>query len=238
MISDARYLYDEIHHAGVDFSDEREVEAYDSYMQKLRNIVHEVGRILEAAQVGGEEAILDIGAGTGEVSLGLSAWCKQVVAIDISAAMIRYAKQKALKRGISSVAFHQAGFLSFSFDDGTFDVVVSQMALHHLPDFWKYIALKRIHAVMKPNGRFFFQDAVLPGAVQNFDQFFHEAVSKIEAVGDDKVARDAEKSFRDEYVTLDWAMENLLKKAGFHIMQQEYSAPFIGTYLCMKASAE
>jgi hypothetical protein len=107
-----------------------------------------------------------------------------------------------------------------------------------LPDFWKYIALKRIHAVLKPEGRFFFQDAVLPGAVPNFDQFFHDAVAKIEAVAGDKVARDAEKSFRDEYATLDWAMESLLKKAGFHILQQEYSAPFIGTYLCKKASVD
>ena len=238
MISNTKYLYDEIHHAGVDFSDEREVAAYDSYMQKLRNIGKEVDRIVQSAQVDQSDVILDIGTGTGEIPLGLSDWCKQVVAIDVSAAMINYAKQKAHKQEKPSIEFLQAGFLTFRFDAETFDVVVSQMAMHHLPDFWKYIALKRIHAVLKPEGRFFLQDVVLPGAVPNYDQFFHDAVSKIEAVAGDKVARDAEKSFRDEYATLDWAMESLLKEAGFHILQQEYSAPFIGTYLCKKASTD
>ncbi|MHC1761423.1 MAG: class I SAM-dependent methyltransferase [Negativicutes bacterium] len=235
MISDTRYLYDEIHHAGVDFSDEREVEAYDSYMQKLRNISNEVGRILESARVGREDVVLDIGTGTGEIPIGLSANCKRVVAIDISAAMIKFAEQKARKQGISTIEFHQAGFLTFQFNKENFDVVVSQMALHHLPDFWKYIALKRIHDVLKPEGRFFFQDAVLPGTVENYDHYFHDVVSKIEAAGGAKVARDAEKSFRDEYVTLDWAMENLLTKSGFDIIHHEYGAPFIGTFLCKKA---
>ena len=234
MVSDPRFLYDEQHHSGVDFSDEREVEAYDSYMQKLRNIRGEIDKIKEAVKISGEDVVLDIGTGTGEIPMGLAACCKQVTAVDISAAMIKYAKQKAEQRGASSVKFLQAGFLTFQFQQESFDLVISQMALHHLPDFWKYIALKRIREVLKPDGRFFFQDAVLP-AVEDYDHYFNDAVSKIEAVGGAKVARDSEKSFRDEFVTIDWAMENLLNKAGFNIIRKEYSAPFVGTYLCRKA---
>ena len=48
------------------------------------------------------------------------------------------------------------------------------------------------------------------------------------------MARDSEKTFRDEYITLDWIMEGLLQKAGFKIIKQEYSAPFVATYLCAK----
>ena len=229
-----RFRYNEMLHSGVDFSDVQEVAAYDSYMQKLRKIEPEVQKMKAIVSLGAEDSVLDIGAGTGEMALGLSKYCKQVFAVDVSKAMIDYAGQKACQRESGSIGFTQAGFLTFNFPPETMDVVLSQFALHHLPDFWKSIALKRIYTVMKAGGRFLLQDCVLPSAIDDYNRYFDDVVRQIEVSGGEKAARDTEKTFRDEFVTLDWIMADLLQKTDFRIVHHECSAPFLHTYLCVK----
>lgn len=233
MISE-RYRYNETIRSGVDFSNAQEVAVYDSYMQKLRDIESEIEKVKSLVQLGCSDVVLDVGAGTGELAMGLAKHCKQVFAIDVSKAMVDYAQQKASEQEHIPIVFEHVGFLTFAFPPETVDVVVSQFALHHLPDFWKSIALKRIFTAMKPGGRFLLQDCVLPSAVDDYDEYFAGVVSRIETAGGEKVARDTEKTFRDEFVTLDWIMKELLEKAGFRIMNLEYGNPFINTYLCLK----
>lgn len=232
MLSE-KWRYNERVHSGVDFSDSSEVEVYDSYMQKLRDMTPEVTKMKEALQLGANDIVLDIGTGTGEMAIGLAAYCKQVVAIDISPAMVEYAKQKAIKRQCSNITFQQAGFLTFVPPPHSLDRIISQFALHHLPDFWKSVALKQIYSALKPGGVFFLQDAVLPEK-DDYEAYFSEVVSLVEKGGGPKVARDTEKTIRDEYMTLDWIMEGLLKKAGFVIVSREQAVPFVSTYLCTK----
>lgn len=234
MITDPRLLYNEFLHPGVDFADAGEVEVYDSYMQKLRNIGPEVDKVRAAVGLAAGDTVLDIGCGTGEMAIGLAAHCRQVIAVDVSAAMVEYAAAKAARRDSRPITFRQAGFLTFEQPPASLDVVISQFALHHLPDFWKFNALRRVHAALKPGGRFLLQDAVLPGNVADYQSYLTDVIAKIEAVGGDKVARDSEKSFREEFVTLDWIMAGLLAKAGFTITREEYGAPFIGSYRCVK----
>lgn len=234
MIKDPRFLYNEQLHTGVDFADSQEVAAYDSYMQKLRNIKPEVEKVRAAVSLGAADVVLDIGAGTGEMAIGLAEHCKQVFAIDVSAAMVAYATEKARRRSARPVIFRQAGFLTFEPPPASLDVVISQFALHHLPDFWKFIALRRVYAAMKAGGRFLLQDVVLPGTVADYGCYLSDVVGRIEAAGGEKVARDSEKSFREEFVTLDWIMAGLLERAGFGIREQEDGPPFVATYLCVK----
>ncbi|SMC41798.1 Ubiquinone/menaquinone biosynthesis C-methylase UbiE [Sporomusa malonica] len=220
-------------HSGVDFSDSNEVQVYDSYMQKLRDISPEVKKMKDVLQLGTNDIVLDIGAGTGEMAIGLAAHCKHVLAFDISAVMIECAKQKAIKRQCNNITFAQAGFLTFMQPLHSIDRIISQFALHHLPDFWKFVGLQQIHSALKPGGIFCLQDAVLP-VKNDYESYFSEVVRQVEGGGGSKVARDTEKTFRDEYLTLDWILEGLLEKAGFRIVSREYGAPFVGTYLCTK----
>jgi len=67
-----------------------------------------------------------------------------VYASDISPAMLAFARGKAAERGVSNVSFEPGGFLSGFTPPQQVGGVVSQLALHHLPDFWKQVALKRI----------------------------------------------------------------------------------------------
>ncbi len=232
MLSE-KWRYNEMVHCGVNFSDSSEVAVYDSYMQKLRDIVPEVAKMKKALQLESDDIVLDIGTGTGEMAIGLAAHCKHVMAIDISAAMIEYAKQKAMERQCNNITFEQAGFLTFGQPPHSIDRIISQIALHHLPDFWKFVGLKQIHSALKPGGIFCLQDTVLP-VKDDYETYFSEVVGLVEKGGGSKVARDTEKTIRDEYMTLDWIMEGLLEKAGFKIISKEYGVPFVGTYLCTK----
>lgn len=233
MISD-KYRYNEWIHSGVDFSDAQEVEIYDSYMQKMRNIIPEVEKVKTEIKLGPNDIVLDIGTGTGEMAIGLAKYCQKVLAIDVSKAMIDYALQKARKRGVENIDCKQAGFLTFACPPESLTAVISQFALHHLPDFWKAVAIKRIYNSLKPGGKFYLQDTVLPSAVADYELFFNDTISMIESAGGDKVARDAEKTIRDEFMTLDWIMTGILERVGFQMVTADYARPFIATYLCEK----
>jgi ubiquinone/menaquinone biosynthesis C-methylase UbiE len=234
MIPDPRWRYDEERHSGVDFSAPAEIEAYDAYMQKMRDIGAEVAKVKAAVGLGPADTVLDIGCGTGETALGLAPWCARVHAVDVSPGMLRCAENKALARGLANVVFRQAGFLTCEYPAASFDVVLSQFALHHLPDFWKHVALRRVHALLRPGGRFLLQDTVLAAAVADYNRHFAAIVDGLAAAGGGKVAGDAVTSFRDEHITLDWIMEGLLAGAGLRIVSADYTPPFLAAYLCVK----
>jgi hypothetical protein len=56
--------------------------------------------------------------------------------------------------------FRRAGFLSYAHDGPPADMLVTKYALHHLPDFWKSVALLRMNEMLRPAGRLFLSDVV------------------------------------------------------------------------------
>ena len=82
-----------------------------------------------------------------------------VDAIDISPAMLALAEIQARDRKVA-IRTQSAGLLSFAYQPNSYDLVVSEFALHHLPDFWKAVALARIFRALKPGGCFYLRDIV------------------------------------------------------------------------------
>jgi ubiquinone/menaquinone biosynthesis C-methylase UbiE len=155
MKSNAKWLYNEIVQVGTDYQDISNVQAYDMQMAKFRDVTKEATDIIEAISLEREHSLLEIGTGTGNFAIETAKHCNNVYAIDVSSTMIAYAKQKAQEMGISNISFIQAGFLSYEHNGYPLDRIVSNIALHHLPDFWKMIALKRIYNLLKNDGTFY-----------------------------------------------------------------------------------
>jgi len=154
------WQYDEMQQVGTDYTDEAQVEAYDRQMQRLRDVKEEAEAIIKSINLKRNKTILEIGTGTGSFAIEAARHCEKVIAIDVSPKMLEFAQRKSRMMGITNVEFNHAGFLTYGHTGEPFDVVVSQLALHHLPDFWKMIALKRIYQLLKNGGTFYLGDVV------------------------------------------------------------------------------
>ncbi len=231
---DPGWHYDEMKQVGTDYADVREVEAYDVRMQKLRHIGEETETIFTALNIKQDQTILEIGCGTGEFAIAAAGRCSKVIAADVSLPMLEFARQKAKNRHAKNIEFHNAGFLTYEHSGEPVDAVVSQLALHHLPDFWKMIALRRIYALLKEGGRFYLRDTVYSFDVDDYNHFFEGFIKIIRNTAGDEMAVDSETAVREEYSTLGWIMEGLIEKAGFHIDKIEYSEGFMAVYVCTK----
>ncbi|MGB0061399.1 class I SAM-dependent methyltransferase [Candidatus Binatus sp.] len=106
------------------------------------------------------QSVLDVGCGTGTLAIeakrrvGPSG---KVYGIDASPEMIARAKKKAGKAGLD-LTFDTAAIEAIPFPDGTFDVVLSTVMLHHLPDEARHRGIREIRRVLKPGGRLFAVD--------------------------------------------------------------------------------
>ena len=229
-----KWQYNELQQIGVDYANVEEVEKYDIRMQKLRDIKAEVNRLVEATGPTQSSKILELGTGTGEFAAALAQLCQKVVAVDVSPVMLEYAKKKAASREIKNIEFHHAGFLTFDESPEQFDIIFTQLALHHLPDFWKSIALKNIYNLLKKGGKFFVKDVVYPASVENYTLFFNAIIEGIESSAGAEFTKEIIEHIKKEYSTLDWILEEMLKKAGFSILETNVDNGFIYTYLCEK----
>jgi ubiquinone/menaquinone biosynthesis C-methylase UbiE len=97
---------------------------------------------------GGERAV-DLGCGTGRHAALLAPHYRQVLGVDISEPMLELAMAR---RGLANVDYRQRDLRQVRADrDGTFDLVVSAYALHHLADLDQ--ALRSIRELAAPGGR-------------------------------------------------------------------------------------
>jgi len=228
-----RWYYDEFKQIGIDYTDLEEVQAYDLRMQKLRNTENEANSIRKLLGIKNTDRVLEIGTGTGELTLKLSDYCKKIVDVDVSKTMIDFAKMKAESQNKTNIQFFNAGFLTYENHAEPFDVIVTQLALHHLPDYWKMVALRRIYGMLKEGGKFYLRDVVFPSMIRDYDSYFNKIITDLKESAGDEIAEETEIHLREEFSTLDWIMEGLLKSAGFYIESVEYDG-FMADYFCKR----
>lgn len=226
------WQYDEFKQVGTDYNSAAEVEIYDSRHANFRDIEAENNKILAELQIKDGDLLIDFGSGTGTFVIQAARRCASVHAVDVSQPMLDWAATKAAEAGITNIQFHHAGFLTNGHQASSADAVVTTFALHHLPDFWKGIALQRVNAMLKPGGRLYLRDVIVEEAhaLANIAAF----IDKLATAGGQRLQEDSERHFRDEYSTYDWVMDGLLSRAGFTIDSKQMEGGVIGTYLCTR----
>jgi ubiquinone/menaquinone biosynthesis C-methylase UbiE len=226
---------DERAHAGREHFDERHARRYDAKMDA--QAAEEVRLLRDAGVLGPESSVVDLGAGSGQFALAVAGVCKRVVAVDVSPVMLGQLRAKLVSGRVRNVETIDAGFLTYEHAGEAADVVYSRYALHHLPDFWQALALRRIAAMLRPGGVFRLSDVVY-----SFEPA--EAEQRIEAWIAETTAGDVEAGWtraelaehvRDEHSTFTWLLEPMLARAGFDILDVDYSASGMDArYLCTK----
>jgi ubiquinone/menaquinone biosynthesis C-methylase UbiE len=116
--------------------------------------------VIELANIKPGESVLDVGCGTGSLTLTAESQAGpegRVHGIDASPEMIAAAQKRASRSG-SQVVFELGLIEKLAFPDATFDVVISRLAIHHLPDDLKRRGFAEILRVLKPGGHVLIAD--------------------------------------------------------------------------------
>lgn len=231
------WLYNEMKPSGVNYNNTILARLYDTYHRLFRDYRQEAEDIVARLGLDDSATVMDMGCGTGAFALHAAARYRTVHAVDVSAAMLRRTRRKARRMGLKNIEFHRGGFLTYDHKAKPVDAISTVAALHHLPDFWKLVGLRRLASMLKPGGRLFLFDVVFSFDVAEYERGIKRFVRKTTAQMGPSGQSESEIHVRDEYSTCGWIMEGLLEKAGFCVQTADYPDEFLAAYLCTRKNA-
>jgi SAM-dependent methyltransferase len=231
-VTNQSWMLDERAHAGEEHYDPRHLEIYD---RKSATDPTEDVEILRSHGIGEESTLVDFGAGTGTFALAIAPHCGRVVALDVSTPMLELIRQKIGAAGIKNVEVIQAGFLSYQHQGDSPDFLYSRNALHHLPDFWKVCAFKRMYDLLKPGGVLRLHDLVYHFEPHETEDVFSLWLTgKPDRPEDGYTAEDLATHIRTEHSTFSWLFEPMLERVGFEVLEADYRGRTYAAYTCVK----
>jgi SAM-dependent methyltransferase len=120
----------------------------------------ELARLVELARLRGRERVLDVATGGGHTALAFAPHVGEVVATDLTAAMLDAAAGHLAARGVGNVSFELADAEALPYGDDEFDVVTVRFAPHHFPRPQRFAA--EAARVLRPQGRLLMFDNMAP----------------------------------------------------------------------------
>jgi ubiquinone/menaquinone biosynthesis C-methylase UbiE len=178
--------------------------------------------IIAAAQPQADDRVLDVGAGTGLLTLALASAVEGVWALDVSDSMCDYLKAESARLGLEHVDVIRANATSVPLPSASVDLVVSNYCFHHLRDSDKDLALAELRRVLRPGGRLVFADMMFRvGIVDRRNRaVVGSLIRRLLRRGPAGILRIAKNAFR--YLTGRWEQpaevewwQGALERAGF-----------------------
>ena len=169
-------------------------ENYETVLNATARLAKEHGGIMA-----------EIGVGTGELAGRRLSDC-DITGIDQSVNMLKEAKKKFPKLKVKL-----GTFLQLPLDSGSVDTVVSSYAFHHCNEEEKFLAVREMARVLKPEGRVVIADLMFA------DQ---EAMQKFAERCSDSEREDLE----DEYFACVDRLEVMMEAMGFDVRHEQVDA--------------
>jgi ubiquinone/menaquinone biosynthesis C-methylase UbiE len=110
-----------------------------------------VSRMLQTAQPGPEDSVLDVACGPGVVTCAFAGVARHATGIDLTPAMLEQARKNQDALSLSNVAWDQGDVTRLPYADGQFDIVTCRFAFHHFPE--PLAVLKEMARVCRSGGR-------------------------------------------------------------------------------------
>ncbi len=226
-------LLDEIALAGPEHFDPGYVKNYD---RKAAFDPSADLALLRERGLSADSTLLDFGAGTGTFALAAAPECRRVVAADVSPAMIEATQAKMTELGLTNLECAHAGYLTYEHTGAPADFIYSRNALHHLPGFWKAIALSRMVDVLRPGGVLLLRDIVFAFEPRDTEARISAWLETGAVRAEEGWTRDElEAHLRNEHSTFSWLLELMIEHAGFEIERRDYdSLKVYASYICAK----
>ena len=227
------WFLDELAHAGDEHLNSNHVLGYDrkAGVDPTADVA-----LLREFGLNETHTLVDLGAGTGTLALAVAPLCRRVVAVDVSPVMLTFMSEKAARLGFENIEWVQQGFLTYQHQGEPADFVYSRHALHHLPDFWKALALERMAAILRTGGVLHFRDLIFSCALSETTNVIQNWLARASEHPDHGWTRpELETHLRDEYSTFTWLLEPMIERAGFEIRRAQHDTSHMySAYTCIK----
>jgi ubiquinone/menaquinone biosynthesis C-methylase UbiE len=112
----------------------QEAAQWDANPGRVRLANDVADAILRATALSHDMEALDFGCGTGLVTLRLQPLVKTITGADSSEGMLEVLRGKVKAKGLTNVQTRLVNFEKGDRIEGAFDLIVSSMTLHHVPD--------------------------------------------------------------------------------------------------------
>lgn len=113
---------------------------------------------------------VDLGCGSGQVTLPLAADAARILAIDVSAPSIARLERKAAEAGLLNIQALTHPIETVDLPLGGVDLIVSNYALHHLLDADKARLMRRAYGWLRPGGRLVIGDMMFGRGADSQDR--------------------------------------------------------------------
>jgi len=120
----------------------------------------DLAAMLGAAELRGDERVLDLGTGTGHTALAFAPRVAEVVAVDLTAPMLEQARSLAAAHALANLRFELGDAMALPYAAGCFDLVTCRVCAHHFAD--PRAAVGEAARVLRPGGRLLLVDSVSP----------------------------------------------------------------------------
>jgi ubiquinone/menaquinone biosynthesis C-methylase UbiE len=121
---------------------------------------NDLNRLLSLGEWDPAYDALDIATGGGHTALAIAPYVAQVIATDLTPAMLETARAFLLAQGVTNVQFQLADAEDLPFAEASFERVTCRIAPHHFSHVGK--AVQEVARVLKPGGLFLLIDNIAP----------------------------------------------------------------------------
>ena len=120
----------------------------------------DLSAMLAAADLRGDERVLDVAPGAGHTALAFAPRVASVVAVDLTEEMLEQGQRLAQERELSTITFARGDAEHLPVPDASVDLVTCRYAAHHFPR--PAAAAHEWARVLTPEGRLLLVDVVAP----------------------------------------------------------------------------
>ncbi len=214
-------------------------ESYDERTSKWPGYDQLLKRIVELANPKESDVVMDVGAGTGSVSFTFAPRVCKVVALDIAEKMVETGRKKAREKNFQNVEFRIGDFENPNYNEKV-DIIVSNIAFHHLTHEQKRKVIRNWYGLLKPGGRviigdimFFFDPVKERERAVELIKFLLERFA-VKKEGED-LESTMERYKKTDYPIYVHTLKQYFEEAGYQVVAiEEIIPPILGVICAQK----
>jgi ubiquinone/menaquinone biosynthesis C-methylase UbiE len=136
----------------------KRVRQWHSHVNSSTAFAEVLDRLLTSAQPKPDDVCVDLGAGTGFVTLALAPQVRSVLSIDIAVGMTEALETRAAEAHLANVSTLATDLMTLRLPPASTDLIVSSYVLHHLPNSGKRALVREAAGWLRPGGRLVIAD--------------------------------------------------------------------------------